>query len=68
MIQVKAEVGRALTGVVHHGVRPLTISEWRSLLEGEGFAVNSVATAPMALLDPGRVIQDEGFGGALRFA
>jgi hypothetical protein len=64
----KAEVERALTGVVHHGVRPLTVREWRSLLEGEGFKIGSVETAPMALLEPGRIVRDEGLGGALRFA
>jgi hypothetical protein len=63
----KRETERALTGVVHHGVRPLTISEWRSLLESEGFEVQSVDTAPMSLLEPGRLIRDEGLAGALRF-
>lgn len=63
----KKETERALTGVVHHGVRPLAVSEWRSLLESEGFEVQSVDLAPMSLLEPGRLIRDEGFGGALRF-
>ena len=63
----KRETERALTGVVHHGVRPLTISEWRSLLESEGFEVQSVDTAAMSLLEPGRLIRDEGLAGALRF-
>ncbi len=58
---------RELTGVVHHGVRPLAVSEWRSLLESEGFAVQSVDMAPMSLLEPGRLIRDEGLAGALRF-
>ena len=58
---------RALTSVVHHGARPLAVSEWRSLLESEGFEVQSVDIAPMSLLEPGRLIRDEGFGGALRF-
>jgi len=63
----KRETERALTGVVHHGVRPLAISEWRSLFESEGFEVQSVNTTPMSLLEPGRLIRDEGLGGALRF-
>jgi hypothetical protein len=62
------EIERALTGVVHHGVKPLTVAEWRLLLESEGFAVQPVATTPMALLEPRRVISDEGFSRALRFA
>lgn len=57
-----------LTGVVHHGVRPLTVNEWRSLMESEGFEVQTCAVAPMSLLEPQRLIQDEGLAGALRFA
>lgn len=66
--EVRKEVERALTGVVHHGVKPLAVSEWRRLLESEGFVVKSAETAPMALLEPTRVIRDEGFFRALRFA
>lgn len=58
---------RDLTGVVHHGVRPLTIGEWRSMLEAEGFTIQSVHQSPMSLLEPGRLIRDEGVFGALRF-
>jgi hypothetical protein len=65
--QTKRETERALTGVVHHGVRPLTVSEWRSLLESEGFEVHSVDLAPMSLLEPGRLVRDEGLARALRF-
>lgn len=61
-------VERALTGVVQHGVRPLTVSEWRGLLESEGFRVVSTEKAPMALLEPARLIRDEGLTGALPFA
>lgn len=59
---------QALTGVVHHGVRPMTVSEWKSLLEVSGFSIQSVETASMNLLEPRRLISDEGFAGALRFA
>jgi ubiquinone/menaquinone biosynthesis C-methylase UbiE len=65
--KTKRETERALTGVVHHGVRPLAVSEWRSLLESEGFEVQSVDMASMSLLEPGRLIRDEGLAGALRF-
>lgn len=64
----RQEVERELTGVVHHGVRPLTVPEWRLLLESEGFAVKAVETASMSLLEPGRLINDEGVMGAIRFA
>jgi ubiquinone/menaquinone biosynthesis C-methylase UbiE len=63
----RKETERALTGVVHHGVRPLAVSEWRALLESEGFEVQSEDMASMSLLEPRRLISDEGLAGALRF-
>ena len=65
--ETRKKTERELTGVVHHGVRPLTINEWRSLLESEGFTIQSVDRASMSLLEPGRLIRDEGVFGALRF-
>jgi ubiquinone/menaquinone biosynthesis C-methylase UbiE len=64
----REEVERSLTGVVHHGVRPLTIAEWQLLLESEGFRVEAVETESMRLLEPRRILRDEGVQGALRFA
>lgn len=64
----RKETERALTGVVHHGVRPLTVSEWKALLESEGFFIQRVEMASMNLLEPARLISDEGLGGALHFA
>ena len=63
----KQEIQKALTDAIHVGARPLTVPEWRALLEAEGFIVHTQATAPMHLLEPKRLIQDEGFWGALRF-
>ena len=65
--ETKQEIQRALTGAIHVGARPLTVSEWRTLLETEGFIVHTQATAPMHLLETKRLIQDEGFWGAIRF-
>lgn len=64
----RRQTERDLTGVVHHGVRPLTITEWCSLLKSEGFKIQSIDKALMSLLEPGRMIRDEGVFGALRFA
>jgi hypothetical protein len=64
----RREVERSLTGVVHHGVRPLTVAEWRGLLADEGFEIKEVEMASMSLLEPGRLIKDEGLMGAMRFA
>lgn len=66
--RTKQEIQNDLTNVIHHGTRPLTIAEWQGLLEAEGFTVQTQAQAPMHLLEPWRLIQDEALFGALRFA
>lgn len=63
----KGAIQNELSAVIHHGTRPLTIAEWQRLLESNGFSVQAEAQAPMHLLEPWRIIQDEGLG-ALRFA
>ena len=63
----KQEIQKALTDAIHVGARPLTVLAWRTLLEAEGFTIHAEAAAPMHLLEPDRLIQDEGFWGALRF-
>ncbi len=62
----KAEIQRALSDSIHVGARPLTVSEWRNVLEKEGFEIVTSSTNPMALLEPKRIISDEGVLGALR--
>jgi hypothetical protein len=64
----KAEIQRELSGVIHVGARPLTSSGWVRLLESAGFEVEQTVTAPMRLLEPGRILSDEGPLGALRIA
>jgi hypothetical protein len=64
----KMEIQNDLFTAIHHGTRPLTIAEWQGLLEAEGFSVQTQAQAPMHLLEPWRMIQDEGMFGAMRFA
>lgn len=66
--EVKTEVRRSLARAVKHDVLPLTVAEWSQLLEDHGLIVDHVATAPDAMLEPGRLIADEGIFGALRFA
>ncbi len=64
----QGEIDRALSSVIHVGARPLTAAEWKSLMEDVGFRVVSIGYAPMHLLRPLRLIQDEGIVGALRLA
>jgi len=62
--EIRAELSRS----IHIGASPATISHWRKLLEDEGFEVEHIITTPFHLLEPKRIIQDEGVGGALKFA
>lgn len=65
--QVKTDVRQSLARAVRVNARPLTIPEWQELLADHGLIVEEVATAPMALLQPRRLVADEGITGALRF-
>lgn len=62
----KRELDRSLSSVIHVGARPLPAHEWSALLEGAGFRVVQIGYAPMHLLRPRRLIQDEGLLGALQ--
>lgn len=64
----REEIRRAIARDIHHGTWPLTSTEWRTLLASQGFKVETEVTVPMQLLEPQRVIEDEGLSGALYFA
>lgn len=64
----KRDIDRALSSVIHVGARPLPFREWKALLEDVGFRVVAIGYAPMHLLRPLRLIQDEGVLGTLRLA
>ncbi len=66
--EIREEIQRALSLNIHVGVQPLVAAEWRKLLECAGFRVAWEGRAPMRLLEPRRVVRDEGFIGAIRFA
>jgi SAM-dependent methyltransferase len=57
-----------LSDEIHVGVRPLTVQEWRELLSAAGLSVVAEQTAPMHLLEPLRLLKDEGLLRAIRFA
>lgn len=65
--RIKAEVQKRLSESIHVGARPLTVGEWRALLTAEGFEVKQESLAPMHLLEPARLLHDEGLWGAGRF-
>jgi len=64
---LRNEIARAFGHTIHHLVQPLTVTGWRDLLERRGMEVQSTLTAPMQLLEPARLVRDEGFFGAVRF-
>ena len=66
--EIRHEIQRALSLNIHVGVQPLVASEWLELLECAGFRVVWEGRAPMRLLEPWRLVRDEGFIGAFRFA
>ncbi|HEU4363451.1 MAG TPA: methyltransferase domain-containing protein [Mycobacterium sp.] len=66
--QVKTDIRQALAVSIKINARPLTVAEWMQLLAEHELVVDAVTTAPMALLEPRRLVADEGFFGALRFA
>ena len=65
--QIRKEIESRLTHSIHHRVELPTLVAWRHLLEAQGFVVRDERTAPMHLLEPKRLIEDEGLGRALRF-
>ncbi|MFB9830789.1 class I SAM-dependent methyltransferase [Actinoallomurus acaciae] len=66
--EAKEDIRRGLAKAIRVNARPLTPAEWRQLLGEHGLIVDHVLTAPMALLQPRRLIADEGLLGTLRFA
>lgn len=59
---IKATILNDVSSAIHVGARPLTVSEWKSTLGEAGFTVDdqSCVVAPMHLLEPRRVLSDEG--------
>ncbi|MFF9458603.1 class I SAM-dependent methyltransferase [Streptomyces flaveolus] len=66
--EVKQDIRRALARPLKINARPLTVREWTVLLSRHGLTVERAETAPMALLEPRRVVADEGLPGAARLA
>ncbi len=60
-------IQRDLSASIHVGVRIGTVPRWRELCESHGLVVEALTTAPMRLLEPDRLVRDEGAIGAARF-
>lgn len=66
--ELKAEIQKSLAQTIKVNARPLTVEEWCKLLEQQGFEIQSTETNLMHLLEPARMIDDEGFLGFLKIA
>jgi len=66
--RVRHEIQAAMSKEIHVGVQPLSRSEWVQLFEQNGMKVIWCGEAPMDLLEPRRVLRDEGLMGSLRIA
>lgn len=66
--ETKSAIRQAMARAIKVNARPLTVAEWSAALSEHGLVVEHVQTAPMALLQPRRIVADEGVAGALRFA
>lgn len=62
----KDEISRALSATIHVGARPLPTNEWKILIENAGLRVRRIGYAPMHLLRPKRLLEDEGVIGTFR--
>lgn len=58
---------RDLQGTIKVNVTPLSLGGWSSLLDQAGFDVEHVMANPLHLLEPRRLVADEGVVGTLRF-
>jgi len=62
--QIQADMSKE----IHVGVQPLCPHEWVRLFQENGLRVTWIGTAPMHLLEPARLLRDEGIAGASRIA
>lgn len=60
-------IRKQISRTIKVGARPLTRAAWQDLLGDGGLEVEWTGDAPMSLLEPSRVLEDEGPIGALRF-
>ncbi|WP_243408284.1 class I SAM-dependent methyltransferase [Balneicella halophila] len=64
--EIKLGIQKDLAHGIKVNARPLTTKEWTELFEKAGFKLVKVAYNPMHLLEPGRIINDEGLFRALK--
>jgi len=63
---LRREIQAELSKEIHVGVQLLSRAEWADMFEQNGMHVDWSSEAPMHLLEPWRMLADEGFIGGLR--
>lgn len=66
--EIGTEISRSLARAINVNARPLTVSQWRSVLSEAGLVIEWTRQAPMALLKIRRNLADEGPIGVARIA
>lgn len=64
--EIKSEIQRELALTIKVNARPLTVKEWENILKSEGFAIRKTFMRDMKLLEPNRILGDEGFFRTLK--
>ncbi|MEZ8094283.1 class I SAM-dependent methyltransferase [Photobacterium swingsii] len=64
----KRTIQKEITETIQHPAKPITPLEWKKLMEDNGFEIEFEAIAPMHLLEPKRMLDDEGLAGLLNIA
>lgn len=63
----RQQAAGALTDTIKVNVTPMTVAGWEGLLVDHGFEIQERHQEPLHLLEPRRIIRDEGVIGTLRF-
>lgn len=63
----RSAVAGSLTSTILVNVKPLTMTGWTDLLADHGLSVEARHVTPLHLLEPRRLLADEGFAGTARF-
>lgn len=63
----KKRIQKDISHSIRVGVNMGTISDWKDWLKESGFDILKLSAAPMRLLEPERLVSDEGLFGTVRF-
>lgn len=66
--ETKRAIQKEISETIQHPAKPITPEEWKRLMLENGFEIESEAVAPMHLLEPKRMLDDEGLVGFLTIA